>query len=104
MNDADNVVELFLVGGQPRVIAVGQLLREQRRLGRQVDSFDQAARRHHIIDADRIEIEEVREHGPMLAAKELTLEHQRAQLLLREGSIRLVDRSDREHPQQGLDE
>ena len=84
VHDADDVVELVLVRGQPRVIRRRELLLEMRRLRIEVEGMDLVARRHHVIDRDRLDVEQVGEHRPVLAAEVLGLEHERAQLLLRQ--------------------
>ena len=78
MDDADDVVELVFICREPRVVAVGELLRQQRRLGVEIDRFDLTARGHDIINADGVEIQKICEHRPVLAAKVLALEYQRS--------------------------
>ena len=104
VDDADDVVELLLVGWQAGVIAVDQLLDEQCRLRRQIDRLDQASRRHDIVDADRIEVEQVREHRPMLAAQVLTLQDERSELFLGQRRVSGLGGPDGQHLEKRLDE
>ena len=81
---ADDVVERLLVDRHARVVGRRQLLAQQRRLQREIETVDLAARRHHVVDRNRFEIEQIGEHRPMLAANVLAaFEHQCAELLLR---------------------
>ena len=68
MQHADDVVQLAAVGEEPRVVARCDLLHEV--LGRciQVDRLDLRARRHHVLDGDALEIEQVDQDPRVLLA------------------------------------
>ena len=104
MDDADDVVELRLVGRQARVVGRRELLRDQRGLGGEVERVDLVARRHHVVDGDRLEVEQVGEHGAVLAAEVLALQHERAQFLLRQRRAGVARALDAQQLQQALDE
>ena len=71
----------------------------------EIERVDLVARGHHVVDGHRLEVEQVREHGAMLAAEVLPLQHERAQLLLRSASSRRrSSRSMRSSLRSALDE
>ena len=72
----------------------------------EVERVDLVARRHHVVDGDRLEVDQVGEHRPVLAAEVLAaFEHQRAQLLLRQRACRPRScRLDAQQLQQALHE
>ena len=71
--------------GTPRVVRGRELLAQERGLLGEVERVDAVARRHHVVDGDRLEVHQVREHRLVLAAEVLAaFEHERAQLFLRE--------------------
>src|SRR5690349_19543094 len=61
-------------------------------------------RSHHVVDLHRVEVEQVREHRPMLSAQVLAFEHERAQLLLGQRRMTRIGRSDGEQLEERLHE
>jgi hypothetical protein len=100
--DPDQVFERAFVHRQPGVVRRRELLAQERGLFREVERVDAIARRHHVVDGDRLEVHQVREHRLVLAAEILAaFEDERAQLFLRElasGIGCLLDAQDLEQP------
>src|SRR5947199_9388427 len=78
MDDADNDVEGIVIHRQASVIARRELLGEQFGLRRQVERLNVIARGHHIVDTDRVEVEQMRERRPMRAWEVVALENNAA--------------------------
>ncbi len=104
VQDAGDVAELAAVGGKSRVVRGGELREDVFSGGLQIDRLDLRPGRHHVLDGDRFEVEQVDEDALVLLRHELPgLEHEEAQLLHRQALRSGVDR-DAQQPQQAADE
>ncbi len=104
MQDARKVAELAPVSGEPRVIRSGEL--REYGFGRrfEVDRLDLRAGRHHVLDGDCFEVEQVDEDALVLLRHELPgFQHEESQLLHRQALRSRVDRH-AQQPQQAADE